>query len=102
MKERGWREKSSIGLLDTVVTMHHKIRVYKNRLAIWRTDGQRMTWEELQLAKQQIWGDRVAIEVYPAQKDVVNLRHTRHLWSAPLIDIAVSKECRHEEFGNEL
>lgn len=40
-----------------------------------------ITWDELQAIKNQVWGkDARAIEVYPAQGDVVNSGNWRHLW----------------------
>lgn len=44
----------------------------------WR-DG--MTWDELQAIKSEIGrGDRDAVEVFPADHDVVNVANFRHLW----------------------
>ena len=95
-----FRSKASVGLLETRSVGEHNVRVYADRLAVWRKDGQRLTWEELQAVKVAVWGDRVAVEVYPAQGDVVNLRHTRHLWTGPRIVEAVTTECTHIEFAN--
>lgn len=95
-----WREKACVGLIETRTVGCHNIRVYANRLAIWRKDGQWLTWEELQAVKQAVWGDRVAVEIYPAQGDVVNLRNTRHLWSTPELEAMVKRECVHVEFAN--
>lgn len=96
-----WRQKAEQGLIRTVHCGSHIVREYPDRLAVWRKDGDRLTWEELQQVKQFLWGDRIAIEVYPAEADVVNLRHTRHLWSTPEIEIIVQHECRHPEFAGE-
>jgi len=76
----------------------YKVRIYSDRLAIWRQDGKRLTWEEVQEVKQMVWGNTVAVEVYPVQADVVNERHTRHLWSTISIKEAVAKDCVHPEF----
>ena len=95
-----WRKMANVGLIETRTDGEHKVRVYADRLAIWRKDGQRMTWEELQDVKCAVWGDRVAVEVYPAKCDVVNLRHTRHLWTGPRLTKAVAEECLHIEFAN--
>ena len=44
----------------------------------WR-DG--MTWDDLRLVKFQVGrGDLDAVEIYPAEKDVVNVANMRHLW----------------------
>lgn len=43
-------------------------------------DG-RVTWDELQAVKTAIWGaDARAIEVYPAEGNIVNSANVRHLW----------------------
>lgn len=40
-----------------------------------------ITWDELQALKRQCgFGDRFAVEVYPADLDVVNVGNLRHLW----------------------
>jgi hypothetical protein len=40
-----------------------------------------ITWDQLQDLKNQVWGPGArAIEVYPAQADVVNGQMQRHLW----------------------
>ncbi len=95
-----WCDKAAVGLLEMRTVGEHNIRVYADRLAIWRKDGQRLTWEELQAVKCTVWGDRIAVEVYPAQSEVVNQRHTRHLWAGPKLTDAVAAECKHIEFAN--
>jgi hypothetical protein len=43
-----------------------------------------LTWDELQEIKRQCgYGDWWAIEVYPRDKDVVNVANLRHLWIMP-------------------
>jgi len=94
-----WKDKAEVGLIETQnIGSTHKVRVYSDRLAIWRQDGHRLTWEGIQEVKQMVWGNTVAVEVYPAQADVVNERHTRHLWSTNSITDAVAKDCVHPEF----
>ena len=40
-----------------------------------------ITWDQLQAIKNTVWGeDARAIEVYPAQSQVVNGATIRHLW----------------------
>jgi hypothetical protein len=85
-----------VGMLRRFRLGDHVVREYSDRLAIWRCDGKRLTWEELQSVKTQVIGDRVAVEVYPADADVVNLRHTRHLWFGPQVDALSFK---HPEFN---
>lgn len=43
-----------------------------------------ITWDELQALKRQAgFGDRFAVEVYPADADIVNVGSLRHLWILP-------------------
>lgn len=40
-----------------------------------------ISWDELQLIKKQVgFGNFDAIEIYPKEKDVVNVANIRHLW----------------------
>ena len=40
-----------------------------------------ITWDQLQAVKNAVWGEGArAIEVYPAQADLVNGGNYRHLW----------------------
>lgn len=46
-----------------------------------------LSWEELQDIKREIgFGDWYGVEIYPRDKDVVNVANMRHLWllAAPL------------------
>lgn len=60
-----------------------------NRLSIARSeidtasgrwkDG--IAWEELQEIKRQVGlGDYMAVEIFPADRDVINVANMRHLW----------------------
>lgn len=43
-----------------------------------------ITWDDLMGLKRQVGrGDRDALEIYPADKDVVNVANMRHLWLPP-------------------
>lgn len=43
-----------------------------------------ITWDQLMALKRQCGrGDRDALEVYPADKDIVNVANMRHLWLPP-------------------
>lgn len=61
------------------------------RLSVNRTDllpsGQwddRLEWDELQAIKRQCgYGDRYAVEVFPRDRDIVNVANMRHLWVLP-------------------
>jgi hypothetical protein len=40
-----------------------------------------ITWEEIQAIKREVgFGDRMAVEIYPADGDVVNVANMRHIW----------------------
>lgn len=58
-----------------------------SRLSVCRTSirGDRwvdgITWDELQRVKSECgFGDVDAVEIYPADRDVVNVGNLRHLW----------------------
>lgn len=41
----------------------------------------KITWEELQQIKRECgYGDFYAIEIYPRDRDIVNVANMRHLW----------------------
>lgn len=43
-----------------------------------------LSWDELQSLKSEVgYGSWYAVEVYPADKDVVNVANMRHLWLLP-------------------
>ena len=47
----------------------------------WK-DG--ITWDALQEIKNAVgYQDRDAVEIFPAQKDLVNVANMRHLWIVP-------------------
>ena len=62
------------------------IRLSINRTRL-RNDGQwcdGITWDELQQIKRDIgYGDKFAVEIYPADTDIVNVSNIRHLWLLP-------------------
>jgi len=55
------------------------------RLIVERIDGKDgIGWDDLQQLKNEYLGPHaVAVEVYPAELDVVNERNRRHLWEVP-------------------
>jgi hypothetical protein len=58
-------------------------RLSVNRAVVARDGnwGADISWEELQALKQQCGrGHLDAVEIYPAQDDVVNVANMRHLW----------------------
>ena len=53
-------------------------------LRIYRDDGRDgISWDALQAMKDEYFPDARAVEVYPAQADVVNEANIRHLWIVP-------------------
>jgi len=62
------------------------VRLSVNRVSMsvmgrWEED---ITWEELQDIKRQVgYGDNFAVEIYPRDKDIVNVANMRHLWVLP-------------------
>ena len=60
-------------------------RVTMNDSGRW---DENITWDELQVVKHQCgFGDMLAVEVYPADRDIVNDANMRHLW---VIDAAAA------------
>lgn len=62
------------------------IRLSINRTALGNDghwlDG--LTWDDLMLVKQQTgYGAAFAVEIYPADSNVVNVANMRHLWILP-------------------
>lgn len=46
-----------------------------------------VSWDQLQVIKNEVWGPEArAIEVYPADRDVVNTGNYRHLWRLGAVD----------------
>lgn len=58
-------------------------RISANRTTA-RSDGRwddGLTWDEMQEIKRQIgMADKYAVEIYPRDRDVVNVANMRHLW----------------------
>lgn len=84
------------GLKEVWRSRHFLVQVYDEpggfeRLSIcssWLADGDRwqdrIAWDELMILKRQCGrGDRDALEVYPADRDIVNVANMRHLWLPP-------------------
>lgn len=56
---------------------------------LWVIHDGHATWDQLQEIKNAVWGrDARAIEVYPAQGQVVNSLPCRHLWRLGATDFA--------------
>jgi hypothetical protein len=51
-----------------------------------------LTWEEIQAIKRQIsFADRTAVEIYPADGDIVNVANMRHVWLVEPLAFAWSR-----------
>lgn len=56
---------------------------------LWVEHDGHITWEELQEIKSEVWGAEArAIELYPADRAVVNNASIRHLWRLGAADFA--------------
>lgn len=59
----------------------HRLTV--NRVTV-QSNGdweQGITWDDLQQVKRETGhGDRYAVEIYPRERDIVNVGNLRHLW----------------------
>ena len=93
-----WSERAGTRIMGEWDDGVHYVRRYPDRLAVSRFDNGRLAWNELQAVKEALWGDEIAVEIYPAAEDVVNLRHTRHLWRSEQLTDAVLALAPHPEF----
>lgn len=56
---------------------------------LWVHHSGSITWDHLQAIKNAVWGDDArAIEVYPAQSELVDTKQVRHLWRLGPFDFA--------------
>lgn len=80
-----WRNNVySVQVYVRTDSLHHG-QVRALQLAVRRHDGDEIHgWSDLQRIKDEIAGpERVAIEIYPAAKDVVDNANMRHLFVLP-------------------
>ena len=71
-------------------------RTALNNNGQWRDN---ITWDELQWIKSAVgFGDRMAVEIFPADDDIVNVRNMRHLW---ILDKPLSFAWKKGEKNNE-
>lgn len=73
-------------MTEITVTEDQKLTAWglTPHLRIMREDGGTLSWDELQLIKNEYWGaDAVAVEVYPPVSDLVDEIPARHLWLVP-------------------
>lgn len=80
-----WRNR------DYLVQVYRPVPTGEIRLSVCRTAldsrlgwAQDISWESLQQIKQACgFGGMDAVEVYPADEDVVNVSNMRHIWIIP-------------------
>lgn len=78
-----WRSKDF--LAQVYLEPGNVVRISVNRtarrLGMWE-DG--ITWDELMRIKRELgYAGLDAVEVYPADRDIVNIANMRHLWIMP-------------------
>jgi hypothetical protein len=91
-----WPEGAPENLQEAWINSKFLAQVYREdqdviRVSVCRTMVLRsgkwkdeISWEELMEVKRQIGrGDRYAVEVLPADDDIINVANFRHLWITP-------------------
>lgn len=86
--DKAWRSNKYLVQLYTVKSAYFPglVRLSINRVKMgakgrWHED---LTWDELHAIKQELgYGSWYGLEVYPCDKDVVNVASMRHLWLMP-------------------
>lgn len=93
-----WKQKSKVDLIRVEHVDEYTVRIYPNRIAIQSEKDDAISWEILQAVKSKILGDVMAIEIFPPNIEVVNLRNTRHLWYGDCLK-DLTKTFTHAEFS---
>jgi hypothetical protein len=76
-----WRSRCFLLQVYPVSPMIERLSVNRTEIDISGNWVQDVSWEELQDLKRQCGrGDLDAVEIYPADADVVNVANMRHLW----------------------
>ncbi|MCY1449497.1 hypothetical protein D9M71_662360 [compost metagenome] len=90
-----WPDNQPPRVIEVWRSRHFLVQVFAEpgnvqRLSICRTSHNgdswvdQITWDELMKVKRECGcGDRDALEVFPADKDIVNVANMRHLWLPP-------------------
>lgn len=78
-----WRSRDYLVQVYAEPSGMERLSISSTRLQGERwADG--LSWEDLMALKRQCGrGDRDALEVYPADRDIVNVANMRHLWLPP-------------------
>jgi hypothetical protein len=78
-----WRSRSFLVQVHSVRHHAEMLRLSISRASIQR-DGNwsdQINWDELQQIKRECGhGERQAVEIFPADRDIVNVANMRHLW----------------------
>lgn len=92
VQPKDWPDSAMSSMSELWRSRYFLVQIYREqdgmeRLSICRTShtgdswDDAMTWDELMEVKRQCGrGQKDALEVYPADKDIVNVANFRHLW----------------------
>lgn len=90
-----WPEQKTTGRSELLLVFRNNkflVQVFKEnemiRISVNRTDlkpdggwQDDITWDDLQDIKREIgFGNKLAVEIYPRDVDIVNVANIRHLW----------------------
>ncbi len=94
---RAWRSRRYlVQLYDESATLPGLVRLSICRVRQGKHGGweEGLSWDELQAIKREVgYGDWYGLEVYPRDRDVINVANFRHLWLLPTpLNIGWSKE----------
>lgn len=92
-----WPEAMPRGLIQVWRSRYFLVQVFVTengycRLSICRAalsnEGNRwrdnISWDEIQELKKQCgFSDKAAVEIYPSDKDIINVANMRHIWVMP-------------------
>lgn len=97
MPEDQWPPNQPPNIKEVWLSRYFLVQVFQEnndiiRLSVSRTmiglDGhweQNLSWDELMEVKRQVGhGNTYGVEVYPPEKDIVNVANMRHLWLLPV------------------
>lgn len=79
--QRVWRSREFLVQLYLGETGHRRLSVNRTRMLGSGRWDDAISWDDLQRLKCEAgFGAMFAVEVYPADADVVNVANMRHLW----------------------
>lgn len=96
MPREQWPSDRDPNRLLVLVSQKYLVQIFKEphdvmRISVNRTKvkpsgewDDNLSWDELMQIKNELgFADEYAVEVYPKEKDVVNVANMRHLWVLP-------------------